>query len=158
MKNKNILLFINVNIVISIIAFLNQIYALIAGNLNFQKIIFILLFSALTILTVIGQRRYFTPAFLLSSFFIIVTLRLSNLSNLSISVWLYLFILFTQFLIFIMYCKQDLKLFKDKDKAKEKLMLFQLIFIRMYIGYDLIPHFCEKLFAGDAILIGNEIA
>ena len=42
MNNKNILLFTNVNIVISIIAFFNQIYALIADNLNFQKVIFIL--------------------------------------------------------------------------------------------------------------------
>jgi len=151
MNNKKILLFSNVNIIISIIAFFNQIYVLIADNLNFQKIIFILLFSALTILTIIGQRRYFTPSFLLSSFFIIITLRLSNLSNLSICVWLYLFILLTQFLIFIIYCYQDLKLFRDKVRAKEKLMLFQLIFIRIYIGYDLIPHFCEKLFAGDAI-------
>ncbi|MFK7761481.1 MAG: DoxX family protein [Candidatus Midichloriaceae bacterium] len=151
MNNKNIILFSNVNIIISIIAFFNQIYVLIADNLDCQKTIFILLFSALTILTIIGQRRYFTPSFLLSSFFIIVTLRLSSLSNISICIWLYIFTLAIQFLIFIIYCNQDLKLFKDKVKAKEKLMLFQLIFIRIYIGYDLIPHFCEKLFAGDAI-------
>ena len=49
MNNKNIFLFTNVNIVISIIAFLNQIYVLIADDLDFQKVIFILLFSALTI-------------------------------------------------------------------------------------------------------------
>ena len=28
---------------------------------------------------------------------------------------------------------------------------WKLVFVRVFIGYDLIPHFCEKLFSGIAI-------
>lgn len=151
MSNKNIVLLNNFNITISVFAFFYQLYTLITDNLDFQKMSFILLFGALTILTLIGQKRYFVPFFLLGSFFAIVALRLSYLSWLPMAVWLYFFILIAQFLIFVLYCEQDLALLNDKVGIKEKLMMFQLVFIRVYIGYDLIPHFCEKLFAGDAI-------
>ena len=63
MSNKNIVLLNNFNITISVFAFFYQLYTLITDNLDFQKMSFILLFGALTILTLIGQKRYFIPFF-----------------------------------------------------------------------------------------------
>lgn len=123
MSNKNIVLLNNFNITISVFAFFYQLYTLITDNLDFQKMSFILLFGALTILTLIGQKRYFIPFFLLGSFFAIVALRLSYLSWLPMAVWLYFFILIAQFLIFVLYCEQDLALLNDKVGIKEKLMM-----------------------------------
>ncbi len=154
MNNKNIKFLSNFNILASLITIFIQFYILIYNNIGYQRTIFLLLFSLLTILALFGQKKYFTPSFLFSSFLAIVSLRLANLSNLNFIFYLYLFIICIQFIIFILYCQEKLKNLKDKTLLKEKIMLFQLVFIvfiRIYVGYDLIPHFCEKLFAGNVV-------
>ena len=151
MNNKNLKFFTNINILISLIAIIVQFYTFNHTNIGYQRTIFLILFSFLTMLTLLGQRSHFIPFFLLSSFFSITSLRLTNLSNLNYSFYLYLSIIFIQFFIFVLYCKDKIENVKDKAHLKEKMMLYQLVFIRIYVGYDLIPHFSEKLFAGPAI-------
>ena len=151
MNNKNIKFLSNFNILASFITIFIQFYILIYNNIGYQRTIFLLLFSLLTIIALFGQKKYFTPSFLFSSFLAIISLRLANLSNLNFIFYLYLFIICIQFIIFILYCQEKLKKLKDTTLLKEKIMLFQLVFIRIYVGYDLIPHFCEKLFAGNVV-------
>jgi putative oxidoreductase len=48
---------------------------------------------------------------------------------------------------------RSIRYIKNTNKARHPNNCYewQLLFIRLFIGFDLIPHFCEKLFAGQVI-------
>ena len=94
----------------------------------------------------------YTPFFLLSTFTFITSWRLVDLAGYSLVGYLCLFTFILIFLQFVLTIKNDL-LNKEYVNSRNLSSAFewQLLFIRMYIGYDMIPHFCEKLFAGTAI-------
>ncbi len=96
----------------------------------------------------------FTPIYLVSTLTMLTTWRLCALGNLDMAKWLYL-APFTLKFINYMICA-----FKDRQQAlaSTNTLLhhnskyeWQLFFIRLFIGFDLVPHFTEKLFAGSII-------
>lgn len=96
----------------------------------------------------------FTPIYLLSTLTMLTTWRLCALGDLYMAAWLYL-LPFSLKLINYFICA-----FKDRKQAAQSgnTLLhhnskyeWQLFFIRLFIGFDLVPHFTEKLFAGTLI-------
>lgn len=96
----------------------------------------------------------FTPIYLVSTLTLLTAWRLCVLGNLYLEQWLYL-APFSLKLINYGVCA-----FNDRLQARSSgnTLLhhnskyeWQLFFIRLFIGFDLVPHFTEKLFAGSVI-------
>jgi len=92
--------------------------------------------------------KEFVSGFLLCLFSMLIAWRISGIYNI-VNVSYPLVVTFALLLANFIYCvHQNLK-FPAKSLHPLSLYIWQLIFIRMYIGFDFIPHFTEKLFAGD---------
>lgn len=99
---------------------------------------------------------FLIPGFLFSTFCVIASWRLSSLAETPyiIHVMLPLFVL--TLLQFFFIAKDSMDNINATDaRGTYSLFEWQSIFIRMFMGYDLIPHFCEKLFAGSVIRGGD---
>ena len=110
----------------------------------------LLFFSLSTVLLTRLWRYSFTTAFLLSTFTAITTWRLAGLADYNVVVYLYGALVFAKFISFIACFWQTQR---DPNALGQRLSVFewQMFFIRLYVGLDLVPHFTEKLFAGSAI-------
>lgn len=88
--------------------------------------------------------KNFVCGFLLSAFCMMVAWRIAGIYAVY-NVVFPLTITFALFLFNFIYCA-----YSNLSDAKNSLSVntWQLVFIRMYIGFDFIPHFTEKLFAG----------
>ncbi len=91
--------------------------------------------------------KNFTCGFLISVFSMLIAWRIAGIYHM-LSVMVPLIIVFALFLSNFIYCVH--KNLKSPTRYLHPLSLFiwQLTFIRLYIGFDFIPHFTEKLFAG----------
>lgn len=114
--------------------------------------VFLISFSMLTILFIFLEKKSYIIFSLLSTFTLITSWRLAVLASHWLISYFYLLAFIFVLMQFLQTVWDDLH---DEEQNTMGLQLtvyeWQLIFIRMYIGFDLIPHFCEKLFAGTAI-------
>lgn len=87
--------------------------------------------------------KYFQSGFLLTVFLILISSRIAALHDL----YLYSGLLFACIIIMLMLYRY----FAEYGIQSGELTLSEsvLVFLRMYVGFNLIPHFTEKLFAGD---------
>jgi putative oxidoreductase len=91
--------------------------------------------------------------YLVSTFAVIAVWRLSALAHLYVSVWMFTFVMLLKFINYITLAYDSICYTKQFDSSHHRINCYewQLLFIRLFIGFDLIPHFCEKLFAGTRI-------
>lgn len=145
--------------VVAIIAFLAQAIILWQHPLaDTQQTGFLLFFGALTILILLFRNRSYTVCFLLSTFTMITAWRLSGLAQLNLVVYIYLIGILLKFLNYLICAHHYITLPKRQGHTVQHQLCayeWQLVFIRLFIGFDLIPHFCEKLFAGSAIRMAD---
>ena len=111
--------------------------------------VFLLLFSISTAVFVALERKNYSVFFLLSTFTLVTAWRLSALAGYDNVTYIYLGALFIILFQFAKTAWNDV----HAPYANRHLNPFswQVTFIRLYIGCDLVPHFCEKLFAGSAV-------
>jgi putative oxidoreductase len=141
--------------VICFLAFVIEIIFLVKYPLGSQQAFFLVLFSGLTLILLALRRIAFTTMFLLSTFTLIIAWRLSALAGYTVVVWVYGMAMLFQLFNYILFAYESIKtvrgqsLLNNGDQAR--VFEWQLLFIRLYLGFNLIPHFCEKLFAGPTI-------
>jgi len=145
-----------------VLALCSQLYYLYSLKTSPQLILFSLIFGLITVALLLpfkSASRNFSvlPAYyLLSTFSLIVAWRLVGLANMTITVYLYFIAMLIKFLSFMQLAYQDIHAhYRTKSTSPDAYVLarseWHLFFVRMLIGFILIPHFCEKLFAGSAI-------
>ncbi len=140
-----------------------QIYFISTLHYDAQPAFFMLFFSGASILLLLTllfkkQRRphyCFTTIFLLSTFTMLITWRISVLIDMPMANYIFLVAFIAKVLNYILCAYNDIKDQKKKpsDNAfhHNNRYEWQLLFIRMVIGFIFVPHFTEKLFAGPAI-------
>lgn len=151
---------------LAILAFISVVYYCVTLNIPLQSKIFLCLFSFATAVLLILRRideNYvsFTTIFLLSTFTLITAWRLSVLAQLEVAVWLYAAAFALKVVNYLSAAYYDIIESKSDHRAAKihnTRFEWQLLFIRMFVGYDLIPHFSEKLFAGAAIRTNDVMA
>jgi putative oxidoreductase len=94
----------------------------------------------------------FTGFFLVSTFTLLISMRIASIGG-----WRYVIFALTMALIlkifnYVVTAHNDLSAAKKSERGvmHNSRYEWQLFFIRMFIGFDLVPHFTEKLFAGTA--------
>ena len=146
-----------------IIAVLFQVYFVFKSSYPVQAVFFLLLFSGLSILLFLilfikkrQQPHYcFTTIFLLSTFTMLITWRISVLIEMPVVSYVFLVAFIAKILNYIICAYNDIKE-QRKNVANDSFhhnskYEWQLLFIRMIIGFIFVPHFTEKLFAGPAV-------
>jgi putative oxidoreductase len=132
---------------------LANIWGMISVPMSFQQSFFLLAFSVVALITLFLTKRSFMVFYLISTFAVIAAWRLSALAHLWISAWIFTFVMLLKFLNYIVLAYRSIRYIKNTNASRHPINCYewQLLFIRLFIGFDLIPHFCEKLFAGDLI-------
>jgi len=110
---------------------------------------FMLAWLAASVIFSIWSYWEFTCGFLLAIFSSMIGWRIAAIYNLTDVSWICLFAFILMFINFIYCAKQNLS-HPEKYLHAVSLAGWQLVFIRLYIGLDFVPHFTEKLFAGSA--------
>lgn len=113
------------------------------------KIAFIFMASWLSLATIFSLITFkdFVTGFLVTAFSMMTAWRIAAIYDIH-TITYPLFIIFILMLINFIYCAW-INLRKPHRFLYELLLeRWQLIFIRIYLGLDFIPHFAEKLFAG----------
>jgi putative oxidoreductase len=101
------------------------------------------IFSFLSLCLYALEKKSEIVGFLLSSFCIITSWRLSYLDDIYYANKILLLVFIIAVVQFFLLVRDDLKLAKQYE--------IHSAFVRIFLGYDLIPHFSEKLFAGPNI-------
>ena len=91
--------------------------------------------------------KEFVTGFLVSLFSTMVAWRIAAIYNINFMT-IPLMIAFLFFLANFIYCAMMNIQYPEKYLHKVSLAEWQLIFVRLYIGLNFVPHFTEKLFAG----------
>lgn len=142
---------------LSVLALFAQLYYSFILPLNNQQVLFLLVFGFITVVILfpykLSKKFEFSAFYLVSTFTLIVAWRLSGLAQMNIVVYLYLFAMVLKLFSFLLLGFQDIQKTKQANLsavAPYHLSRFewQALFVRMLIGFILVPHFCEKLFAG----------
>jgi putative oxidoreductase len=108
---------------------------------------FMLGWLGIAILFVLVSYKEFVVGFLIALFSMLIAWRIGAIYAVN-SVMYWLFVSFALFLLNFLYCVW-INL-KESHTFLHALSFenWQLVFIRLYIGFDFVPHFTEKLFAG----------
>lgn len=141
------------------IGFLSLIWEMWQEPKNIQLNLSIIAFACITLILSIGYLRaqkkthgpLFTAFFLVSTFTLLITMRLAGLANWRMTVWILTIALAFKVMNYVIAAYNDLLVARkpnDKHILHNTAFEWQLLFIRMFIGFDLVPHFTEKLFAG----------
>jgi len=138
---------------LSIIAIFFEIIMFFVHPVRFQQGFFLLLFTLITVMFLLMVRRSFMVIFLLSTFTLIASWRLSALAHYHIVTWILTIAMVFKLINYLLFAYESIQAKNGVSPFEHQITLFewQLLFIRLFIGFDLIPHFCEKLFAGSAV-------
>lgn len=109
--------------------------------------IFLLGFSLASFIFLGLEKRAFMPFFLVSTYCLIAAWRLTALASLTYLSYFYLLIFILILIQFGLCIRNNLK----GSVAVYSRFEWQLVFVRLYLGYDLVLHFTEKLFAGTSV-------
>jgi putative oxidoreductase len=125
---------------------------------NIQLNISAIFFSAVTAVMSILYLHFhnkqrpalFTAFFLISTFSLLIAMRLASIAGWSYTIFVLTIALVLKILNYVITAHNDLR---STKKSHSNIMHntryeWQLFFIRMFIGFDLVPHFTEKLFSG----------
>ncbi len=125
------------------------IYLLVIKELNMPKIaIFWMNFwLCLAIIFTALSYRNFVIGYLLGLFAMLISWRISAIYSIDALIYPFLlaFILYVVNFIYCVYYHLS-----HQKNNRISLAEWQIVFIRIYMGFDFIPHFTEKLFAGSA--------
>jgi putative oxidoreductase len=108
---------------------------------------FLMGWLVVAIISALLSYKEFVCGFLLSAFSMMIAWRIAGIYNIE-AITIPLLFTFIFLLSNFIYCAKDNIAKTPEGMQKAALYIWQLIFIRMYIGFDFIPHFTEKLFAG----------
>lgn len=134
-----------------------QLHQLSIRPIDTEAAIYLVFFSGLTVVLLTSNRMFeriipFRLNFLLTTFSMLIAWRLSVLANLDHTSQIYLVALILKLINYLLAAYHDIKknkrAFQANGKENNVAFEWQLTFIRMFIGFDLVPHFCEKLFSG----------
>lgn len=109
---------------------------------------FMLFWLTVAICFVVFSYKQFVSGFLLTAFSMMVAWRIAAIYSIE-SITVPFVAIFILLLANFIYCIRENLKYPQKFIHPVSLAVWQLIFIRIYIGLDFIPHFTEKLFAGD---------
>ncbi len=135
------------------IALITEIFFFIYHPISTQQTIFLLLFTLITLFFLRQIQYEFMTFFLLSTFTLIICWRLAALAQYLILTWIFTLAMAFKIANYILFALESIKEKVSPSIQHHQITRFewQLLFIRLFIGFDLIPHFCEKLFAGQLI-------
>lgn len=140
---------------ICLIGFVVEIIFLLKHPLGFQQGFFLILFSAATVVLLAMRKVAFMVMYLLSTFTLIAAWRLSALADLTLVTWIFTLAMLLKLVNYILYAYESIQESSTESMPpylqQSTKFEWQLLFIRLFIGFDLIPHFCEKLFAGPVV-------
>lgn len=140
---------IGIDILFNIMAFTSVLFSLLFHkefiSQNFQGFIFLLIFAFISLLCSVLELRIIVISFLFGLFSSLIALRIGSTNHLVAVTTLFSIIFAIKILGFANILINDVKL------NKSLLLNWHLIFIRMYLGLDLINHSVEKLFNGTII-------
>jgi putative oxidoreductase len=108
---------------------------------------FILIWLVAAIIFSLLSFKEFVSGYLLCAFSMMIAWRIGGLYNVQAITYPLIFT-FILLLLNFLYCVWMNLHHPQKYIHKISLEGWQLIFIRLYLGFDFIPHFTEKLFAG----------
>ncbi len=138
-------------IIINVVAFISIAFFEYLKPLTTEADTFLVLFSLTAIFFTICERKNYPVFFLLSTFAMITSWRLAALANYAWVTYVYLLAMILIVCQFIQTVWLDVHTRYQKNQLHLSIFEWQLVFIRIYLGCDLIPHFCEKLFAGSIV-------
>ena len=136
---------------LALLGFILLVFYINKNSFSFQQNFFLLFFSALTIILLLLRKFSFTIFFLLSTFTLLITWRLCALAHLILINYIYFAAMLLKFCLYINFAYQNIIQIRKTKPNREPAYIWQLLFIRLAIGFDLVPHFTEKLFAGSVI-------
>lgn len=140
---------LSIDILFNVLAFVSVIYVFLSNKFfvshNPQGATFLFIFALVSLTCSFMELRSILVPFLFGLLSALVALRIGSVNNL-----LYVTIFFS--LIFAFKCLSFANILINDVKFNKSLLInWHLIFIRMYIGLDLINHSVEKLFNGTVI-------
>lgn len=145
--------------VICLLGLITEIIFLIKTPLGLQQAFFLVLFSGVTLALLSMRRAPFSVMFLLSTFSLITAWRLSALAGYTAVTWLFTAAMLLKLVSYCVFAYQAIKTTRSSPSHQHHhqstVFEWQLLLIRLFIGFDLIPHFCEKLFAGSSIRLDD---
>ena len=118
---------------------------------------FAIISLVLMVLYVVRNTRHsfsiFTTYFLVSTFCMIIAWRICALLHLKFASYLYILPFFLKVINYVMCAFNDIRMSRASNHSSHHRSAYewQLMTIRLIIGFDFIPHFTEKLFAGPHI-------
>jgi putative oxidoreductase len=120
------------------------------GTIPEQAYGFILIWLGLSFLFNLCSLKQFSVSYLISFFSYLIAWRIVALypQEAVISAMTVVFILFVYQFLHYIYLNLH---YPEQFQPALSLECWQLVFVRMYIAFDFIPHFTEKLFAGYAL-------
>ena len=126
-------------------------------GLEFQQQLFLTIFSVLAVASAWWDGFKAASRFLLTLFFTLVCWRLLVLADLQALSYLYAGCFSVTIVALFIKAKAvyQQQLVSHPGGNRAKLFAWQLTLIRIYVGFNLIPHFCEKLFAGGALRLDD---
>ena len=139
--------------VLTALGLLANIWGVISMPITLQSSFFLLAFSVVALITLFLTKRSFMVYYLISTFAVIAVWRLCALAHFWIGAWIFTLVMLLKFINYIDLSYRSIRYIKVTNLAHHPKNCYewQLLFIRLFIGFDLIPHFCEKLFAGSVI-------
>ncbi len=112
----------------------------------------VLTFSLLTIIFIVLELKIPLPSFLLGGFTLVINLRLCRIIGFKMPVYIMTLIFFIKVIQFMLIAKSSInQIYKLGFENTDYHLYWLSIFIRILLGYDFIPYFCEKLFEGTMI-------
>lgn len=138
----------------SALALLSSLAYVFIYPLDWQVSVPFILFIAFSVIIQIWLHKQLVLCYTLSLFTLLISWRIAGLYQ--VPWWVdipYSFLFCLKLLYFFYLAYTDIYDIEHEafDDLPEHYMIpdeWQLLFIRLYIGYDLVPHFTEKLFAG----------
>lgn len=112
--------------------------------------VFAVIWISLAIFFTVMGVYSFSVGFLLSVFSLLTAWRILELHAMFFTSILLGCAFALKFLHIVYYVSTNIRQ-ANRRNYKNLISQWQLVFIRMYVGYDFIPHFTEKLFAGSSI-------
>jgi putative oxidoreductase len=99
-----------------------------------------------TIVWIVVVPRAFVPGFTVGLLTMLMGWRIAGLLDIELVAWALLPAFLSAIVVFFIARRDDLKRSVPAMDATQ----WGLTFLRLYVGFDLVPHFTEKLFAGSA--------
>ena len=138
----------------SVITFIATVIYCHISTIPYSVSVFMIFFTALTVVISFLFANHTTLRYLFSTFTLLIAWRIGILYNIPDWLTILFGILFlSKISYFITIAYLDITSTRPLDKYLPAHYIstneWQLLFVRLYVGYDLVPHFTEKLFAAN---------